>query len=88
MHKEIKSPSLNFLLLFDFLMVYAFFMFVYDVPECGPGRFTEICNFSGYLDRQIFGPNFMLSNTDPEGILSTLTAVFNTYMGVYFGILF
>ena len=45
------------------------------------------CNFAGYVDRTVFSPNHILEKTDPEGIISTMTACFTTYVGYIFCLL-
>ena len=42
------------------------------------------CNFAGYVDRKVFSLNHIMEYTDPEGLVSTLTACFTTYVGYCF----
>jgi hypothetical protein len=53
--------------------LYLGIIYGYPVPECGRAILTPACNAAGYIDRSVFGPNFMIKPTDPEGLLSTLT---------------
>ena len=71
--------------------VYLFGMFMIDVPNyknkiCGKGIITAECSGSGYIDRLIFSSGFLYqwSPTDPEGILSTLSAFTTTYFGLLY----
>ena len=63
-------------------------MLISKVPDCGAGNLTEYCNYAGYFDRKMIGINYMFSATEPEGIFSTLPSLFNTYIGVYFAIIY
>ena len=45
------------------------------------------CNFAGYVDRAVFGLNHIMEKTDPEGLISTMTACFTTYVGYCFCLL-
>lgn len=45
------------------------------------------CNFAGYVDRAVFTEAHILEKTDPEGLISTITASFTTYVGYLFGLM-
>ena len=45
------------------------------------------CNFAGYVDRAVFTQSHILEYTDPEGLISTITAFFTTYVGYNFGLM-
>lgn len=45
------------------------------------------CNFAGYVDRAIFTEAHIMEKTDPEGVISTLTSIFTTYVGYCFGLM-
>jgi hypothetical protein len=53
--------------------LYLGIIYGYPVPECGRAILTPACNAAGHIDRVVFGLNYMIKPTDPEGILSTLT---------------
>lgn len=44
------------------------------------------CNFSGYLDRLVFG-DYMIHPTDPEGIWSSWNAIATGFLGLELGVL-
>jgi predicted acyltransferase len=47
------------------------------------------CTIAGYVDLNVFGKAHLFQNKtpDPEGIVSTLTAAFTTYVGYIFGLM-
>ena len=45
------------------------------------------CNFAGYVDRAVFSLDHIMEKTDPEGLISTITASFTTYVGYVFGLM-
>ena len=45
------------------------------------------CNFAGYVDRTVFSQAHIMEFTDPEGLISTLTAVLPTYIGYLMGLM-
>jgi len=66
----------------------------YPVPGFGAGRLDSLGNVAAYLDRWVFGMRHMWAygltpgygvTFDPEGILSTLTALATLLMGVLAG---
>jgi len=67
--------------------IYLGFMHGFNVPNCGKNNLTPNCNAGGYIDRLIFGPNWMAYPNDPEGLLSTLTSCITTYCGLMFGVI-
>ena len=67
-------------------VIYLGFMYGLDVPKCGRGKTTEYCNAGAYIDRKIFGDHcYMWEYTEPEGLLSTFSAVSTIYLGYLFG---
>jgi hypothetical protein len=34
-------------------LLYLMLLFLYPVPECGPGALTTACNLPGYFDRTV-----------------------------------
>ncbi len=52
------------------------------------GVLTYECNFSGYVDRIVFGPNYCMYPCDPEGMISTLNSFFNVYIGLIYCLIF
>jgi predicted acyltransferase len=67
--------------------LYLGIIYGYHVPECGRAILTPACNAAGHIDRVVFGLNYMIKPTDPEGILSTLTATLTTFLGLCFGLI-
>ena len=45
------------------------------------------CNFAGYVDRAVFTLNHILEKTDPEGLISTITASVTTFIGYLYGLM-
>jgi hypothetical protein len=73
-----------------FVLLYAALMLPWEDPSIGCYRSSNLepfCNFEGYVDRAVFGIDHLYGETDPEGIVSTLTASFTTYVGYCFGLL-
>jgi predicted acyltransferase len=71
---------------------YATVLYSVDVKGCEsdtrkPDEQTPFCNGAGVVDRAVFGPN-MRGAVDPDGLLSTLTAIATTYCGYAFARLF
>lgn len=69
------------------LIIYLGFYYGFDVPnfrgvDCGRGDVSSECNFGAFLDYKIFGPMYMMWDTDPEGLMSTLPAFVNTFSGM------
>lgn len=79
--------ALQIFVVFIFLLAYTLFAYCYDVPGCGKGRIEKICFAGSYIDRQIFGNNhiWVQYEYDPEGIISTLTAVYPVFIGYFCG---
>jgi len=67
------------------IIIYVSILYGFQVPDCGAANVTMNCNAAGYIDRVIFGQRFMRYPIDPEGILSTLTAIFTTFVGLETG---
>jgi len=72
------------------LIVYWALMRFLPVPGYGVGRLDQAGNLEGYIDRAIFGPDHLwfYGNRlwDPEGLLSTLTATVNLFLGILAGL--
>jgi len=72
------------------LVVYWFLMINVSVPGCEVTTMNDkACNLAAYLDRVILGENHIWrfgKVYDPEGILSTLTAIATTLSGVLTGV--
>jgi hypothetical protein len=50
------------------LLLYVAYMISFDKPEIGCPKelnLTEFCNFSGWVDREIFGEFHMIYPNDP-----------------------
>jgi predicted acyltransferase len=68
-------------------VLYITFTFAINVPYCGRGRIDgPKCCVEGYIDRILFGQNHLFEQNyyDPEGALSTLSAILTCYMGVVY----
>ena len=58
------------------------------LPGCEPGvkgDLSPFCNACAYVDYTVLGTRFMHMPTDPEGILSTCSAVLTAWLGVETG---
>jgi len=70
------------------IALYLGIMYGVDVPGHGRGVLTAEGHASGYIDRLILGAAHLWSGTrvyDPEGLVSTLPAIFTTFLGFWFG---
>jgi predicted acyltransferase len=68
-----------------FPALYVALMYGVTVPgDCGKGNLSEECNFGAFIDTKVFGISHMLEATDPEGLVTTLNSIFNTYIGMEF----
>lgn len=66
-------------------LIYLGVMFGIHVPDCGRGVITPECNGAGYIDRMLLGRHvFRQGPYDPEGPVSNLSAVTNTFIGLLF----
>lgn len=66
-------------------IVYIVIMFGLHVPNCGRGVITPACNAAGYIDRMLLGRHvYRQGPFDPEGPVSNLSAVTNTFAGLLF----
>ncbi len=67
--------------------VYWMLMAFYPVPGCGAGSYEAACNFARFIDGQLLAGH-MYSHTkfyDPEGVVSTLTAITTVLAGILAG---
>jgi predicted acyltransferase len=86
---ELKRRVAGFIML-AFLIVYVSLMLSWEDPSIGCYRSNNLdpyCNFAGYVDRAVFTEAHIMEKTDPEGLISTLTASFTTYVGYCFGLM-
>jgi len=67
-----------------FLGIYIYFMYWYHVPNCGRKKLTAQCNAGAYFDEIIFH-RYRIHPNDPEGLLTTCTAILTTAIGVEAG---
>ena len=74
-------------LVISFFSIYVFFSYYWYVPNCGHAILTNECFAGGYIDRLMFGINHIMSQADPEGILSTCTSFYTVYCGYIFGMI-
>jgi heparan-alpha-glucosaminide N-acetyltransferase len=81
----VSSASTQRLVVLACLILYAALVYGLDVPGCGSGSTSEDCNAIRYVDLKILTADHMILPTDPEGIVSTLTAIFTTAAGVEAG---
>jgi len=67
-------------------VIYLGIMYGLDVPYCGRGNITQVCNAGAYIDHQILGNHcYSREYNEPEGLLSTLSAITTMYIGYLFG---
>jgi predicted acyltransferase len=87
------NRRLIFFAVLAFVCVAAYWMILRfaPVPGIGAGHLDSYGNFPAYVDRAVFGLNHLyVGGTtpgrgvtyDPEGLLSTLPALFNTFAGI------
>jgi len=72
------------------ILVYLVIMYGLYVPGHGRAVWTPEGHASGYIDRLVFGLKHLWSGTrdsgyDPEGIVTTLTAILSVFLGLQFG---
>jgi len=67
------------------ITLYCFLMLLVPVPGFGAGDLSPDGNLASYVDRLVFGEHLWSEGHDPEGVLSTLTAIATTLMGVFAG---
>jgi predicted acyltransferase len=79
---------------FGLLAVYWVLLKLVPVPGVGPGHLDSFGSLPAYIDRQVFGINHLWIwgltpgkgvTYDPEGLLSTLPAMFSTLAGIVAG---
>jgi predicted acyltransferase len=63
---------------------------MYGIPagSCGQGNLSSTCNGAFWLDQQVIGSRYLYRHgqeTDPEGLLSTLTSLFTAHLGLEAG---
>lgn len=74
------------------LLLYWLLMSLVPVPDYGVGMIdSPDGNFASYIDRILLGKNHLWAGADrmrdPEGLLSTMTALVNTLLGIQVGLL-
>ena len=72
------------------VIAYVFLMLTWEDESIGcykSNNLDPFCNFAGYVDRAVFTQSHILEYTDPEGLISTITASFTTYVGYNFGLM-
>jgi len=79
--------TVQVIIMFCFMVIYGCFTYFYQVPDCVRGDTSENCFFGGYLDRLVFTANHIIAPSDPEGILSTLTATYSVFYGYLNGLI-
>jgi hypothetical protein len=75
------------MLIVVFISIYTGFMVSYTDPSRACTRqnnLNNICNFQRWFDLKILTYNHMFKPTDPEGLFSTLSALFTAFGGYYF----
>jgi predicted acyltransferase len=67
-------------------LVYIALLYLYPVPQCGPGVLTIHCSFPGYLDHLLLS-HFQWNSAafDPDGIGAILPAISSVLFGVLAG---
>ena len=90
----LNAPALAVAGVASLVIYWALLRFV-PVPGFGPGGLDPVGSLTAYIDRAVFTPAHMWSQGwatpngpvtyDPEGLLSTLPAVFNVLAGVLAG---
>ena len=84
---EAQKRVFGFIAILCGFLIYISYMVSFDHPEidCPSSKYIEpFCNFSGWVDRAIFGEFHMIYPNDPEGLFSNLSALFTTYIGYHF----
>ncbi len=68
------------------LLGYWALMKLYPVPGHGPGVLTMDGSFAGYVDRTLMYNHLYIAHRfDPEGVISTITAIATCLLGVFAG---
>jgi predicted acyltransferase len=68
------------------MVTYWLLMFFVPVPGYGAGRLDLQGNLAHFVDRVVLGPhNYREADWDPEGLVSTLSAIASTLFGVMAG---
>lgn len=80
LNTNFKSQLLLFLIL---LWAYWLIMTVIPVPGIGANRLTSGGSWASYIDQSLFSSTYLHGKYyDPEGLLSTLTSIATTLMGM------
>ena len=69
------------------VIVYAAVMYGADVPGCGRGVVTVDCNAGQMIDHAVFGGRMAAGTNNPQGLLSSLSAIATTHAGCEYGCL-
>jgi predicted acyltransferase len=85
------SPVMQFVLVGALHILYLIIMFGFNVPDgCGRGKvWDKFCCAACWIDRKVWGKNRYGGGSpsipyDPEGLVSTLTAVTTSHLGIFF----
>ncbi len=73
-----------------FVVLYVVLMLTWSDESIGCSKDNNLdpyCNFAGYVDRAVFTLDHIMEKTDPEGLISTITASYTTYIGYLFGLM-
>lgn len=88
LHVVVKEVKYQIFILAILQWIYIVMMFFFEVPDyegkkCGKGNITAQCSGASYVDRLILTRNFLWNrgHYDPEGLLSTLSAILTSYIG-------
>jgi predicted acyltransferase len=84
----LPRPRDQWIAMSGMIVVYLAIMYLLDVPVHGRGIWTPEGHASGYIDRLVLGEAHLWSGTkvyDPEGLVTTLSAVLSTFLGLQFG---
>ncbi|MEE9161768.1 MAG: DUF5009 domain-containing protein [Candidatus Neomarinimicrobiota bacterium] len=84
----LPRPRHQWLVMGGIIALYLGIMYGIDVPGHGRGVLTPEGHASGYIDRLILGESHLWRGTkvyDPEGLVSTLPAIFTAFLGLQFG---
>ncbi len=79
------TPTIQALTAAALLIGYFLLMALVPVPGHGAGDLSPNGNLASYVDRLIFGQHMFAETHDPEGFLSTMTAIATALIGVLAG---
>ena len=84
LHLDIRGLAVAFVSL---LVGYWALMTFVPIPVVGAGSFTEEANLARWVDAEYLPGKRLYGEWDPEGLLSTLTAIATCLLGVFAGLL-